>query len=201
MLRLFINSCALLLLPLLPLLLLLQQQQLRQRRARRRRIVRHIYGERRLVATGDPSLQQGRLSFQAMCVSVWTSFRKVSLHSSAAAPLYNVFTRFSSLHAFLQRTVKISLPHTNTGTCAAAATHTFTATTSSSRSSSSLVSREAIKSSTKETNTFFLRSSSLFLLLFLQKQNQWSRHTPHTFPPFAHNFDTVLTARKKTSSH
>lgn len=142
----FINSCALLLLPL-PFLLPLQQPL--QQRARRG-IVRHIYGERRFSAS--PWLQ--RSIFQELCVYVLPEGVTPFLRFSA--PLYNIFTRvFFFARVPPANCQNFAASRTNTGTCAAAATLTFTATTSSRSSSSSLVSREAIKSSTKETNTLF----------------------------------------------
>lgn len=185
MLRLFINSCALFLLPLLPLplLLLLQQQQLQQRRARRRRrIVRHIYGERRLVATGGPSCTRKIKFPRDVCECVAVLPEGVTPFLRCCSVVQCIHEVFFFARVLLQRTVKISLPHTNTGTCAAAATHTFTATTSS-RSSSSLVSREAIKSSTKETNTLFFSSQQQLI--------------PSSVPPVA---DPVVTSHFTHSS-
>lgn len=118
-----------------------------------------------------------------------------------SAPLYNVFTRvFFFARVPPANCQNFAASRTNTGTCAAAATLTFTATTSSrSSSSSSLVSREAIKSSTKETNTLFFFPAPAYSFS-CSSSSKTLVTSLRTFPPFAHNFDTVLTEEKKTSS-
>lgn len=185
----FINSCALLLL-LLPFLLPLQQPL--QQRARRG-IVRHIYGERRFSAS--PWLQ--RSIFQEWCVYVDVLPEGVTPFLRCSAPLYNVFTRvFFFARVPPANCQNFAASRTNTGTCAAAATLTFTATTSRSSSSSSLVSREAIKSSTKETNTLFFFPAPAYSFS-CSSSSKTLVTSLRTFPPFAHNFDTVLTEEKK----
>lgn len=133
-------------------------------------------------------------------------FRKVSLHSSTDRGLlrfcfYSVVQWFvSSLHAFLQRTVKISLPFAHIQ-----ARHGALPRTHSQRPDRRRLlyktHREAIKSSTKETNTIFFFSFFFSLSLFRPSPVPPARHVTSRVPPFpqGHNFDTQRRCGK--SSH
>lgn len=136
--------------------------------------------------------------FQELCVYVLPEGITPFLRFSA--PLYNIFTRvFFFARVPPANCQNFAASRTNTGTCAAAATLTFTATTSSRSSSSSLVSREAIKSSTKETNTLFFFPAPAYF--FSCSSSSKTRVTSlYHFSPFAHNFDTVLTEEKNLFS-
>lgn len=131
-----------------------------------------------------------------VCVCMCTLFRKVSLHSSTDRGLlrfcfYSVVQWFvSSLHAFLQRTVKISLPSAHIQ-----GRHGALPRTHSQRPDRRRLlyktHREAIKSSTKETNTifffsFFSRRAYSVLLPCLQHVTSL-----HGFPLFRRG--TILT--------